>query len=149
MSEISWGENNGRLQPSADKDTYFAGTLPSPSTPEISMEDIKLLSEIFRDRQGLLWPILTTQNLKFIHERKYETTNPPRLGFRNPRNSEEGKRVLGESPIHATAFDALDRAEAASGDQSQTSRFGTGIRPRKPKIARGQGYEFHMDMRGT
>jgi hypothetical protein len=54
MSEISWGQNNARLQPSADKDTYFAGTLPCPSTPEISMEDIKLLSEIFRGRQGLL-----------------------------------------------------------------------------------------------
>jgi hypothetical protein len=54
MSEINWGQNNGRLQPSVDKDTYFAGTLPGPSTPEISMEDIKLLSEIFRGRQGLL-----------------------------------------------------------------------------------------------
>ncbi|MCX6960304.1 MAG: hypothetical protein NTW91_08505 [Verrucomicrobia bacterium] len=54
MSEINWGENNGRLQPSPDKDTYFAGTLPSPSAPEISTDDIKLLSEIFRGRQGLL-----------------------------------------------------------------------------------------------
>jgi hypothetical protein len=43
MSEIKWGESDERLQPSADKDTYFAGTLPGPSTPEISMEDIKCL----------------------------------------------------------------------------------------------------------
>jgi hypothetical protein len=54
MSEINWGQNNARLQPSADRDTYFAGTLPCPSTPEISTDDIKLLSEIFRGRQGLL-----------------------------------------------------------------------------------------------
>jgi hypothetical protein len=54
MSEINWGQNNSRLQPSADKDTYFAGTLPCSSKPEISTDDIKLLSEIFRGRQGLL-----------------------------------------------------------------------------------------------
>jgi hypothetical protein len=67
-------------------------------------------------------------------EPKYETTNPPRLGFRNPRNSEEGQRVLGESPILATAFDALDRAEAASGDQSQTS--GSGLKPLQEEALR-------------
>ena len=67
-------------------------------------------------------------------EPKYETTNPPRLGFRNPRNSEEGQRVLRESPILATAFDALDRAEAASGDQSQTS--GSGLKPLQEEALR-------------
>ena len=53
MSDIRWGENNGRLRPQSGKDTYFAGTLPSPRAAEISLEDIKLLGEIFRGRQGL------------------------------------------------------------------------------------------------
>jgi hypothetical protein len=53
MAEINWGANNGLLRPRADKDTYFAGTLPSPPEPEISAEDIALLSEIFRSRQSL------------------------------------------------------------------------------------------------
>jgi hypothetical protein len=53
MRRRNWGANNGRLRPRAEKDTYFAGTLPSPPEPEISVEDIALLGEIFRGRQGL------------------------------------------------------------------------------------------------
>jgi len=41
MSEINWGQNNARLQPSADRGTHFAGMLRSaiklgagPKTPK-------------------------------------------------------------------------------------------------------------------
>jgi hypothetical protein len=53
MESIGWGKNNGHFRPVIDRDTYFAGTLPSPPEPEISAEDIALLSELFRSRQSL------------------------------------------------------------------------------------------------
>lgn len=67
-------------------------------------------------------------------EPKYETTNPPRLGFRSPRTTPQGHRVLQESPILAEAFRALDRAEASGGDQSKTS--GTGLKPQQEAALR-------------
>jgi len=67
-------------------------------------------------------------------EPKYETTNPPRLGYIDPRTTEEGRRVLSESPILAQAYDALERASEAGGDQRPTS--GSSVIPAETEALR-------------
>ncbi len=67
-------------------------------------------------------------------EPKYETTNPPRLGYIDPRTTEEGQRVLRESPILAQAYDALERASEAGGDQRPTS--GSSVIPAETEALR-------------
>jgi hypothetical protein len=67
-------------------------------------------------------------------EPKYETTNPPRLGYIDPRTTAEGRRVLSESPILAQAYDALERASEAGGDQRPTS--GSSVIPAETEALR-------------
>jgi hypothetical protein len=67
-------------------------------------------------------------------EPKYETTNPPRLGYIDPRTTEEGQRVLREDPTLARAFAALEGASEAGGDQRPTS--GSSVIPAETEALR-------------
>ena len=67
-------------------------------------------------------------------EPKYETTKPPRLGYIDPRTTEEGRRVLSESPILAQAYDALEGASEAGGDQRPAS--GSSVIPEETEALR-------------
>jgi hypothetical protein len=53
------------------------------------------------------------------YEPKYEKTNPPRLGFRAPEASQQGRQVLAENPVLAQALDAVKGATQAAGNQPQ------------------------------
>jgi hypothetical protein len=67
-------------------------------------------------------------------EPKYETTNPPRLGYIDPRTTEEGQRVLREDPTLSRAFAALEGTSEASGDQRSTS--GSSVIPAETEALR-------------